>query len=89
MYAVEASALKARLEDEAKARQREATARGNKTRHGKEPPVQEFFPELAEGQSRDRLGKQFGVNGNSVDHTLTRIFHLPARRRRAMMAADR
>jgi hypothetical protein len=36
-----AAALMERLVDEAKERQREPAARGNKTRHGKEPPVQE------------------------------------------------
>jgi hypothetical protein len=45
----------------------EATCRGNKTKHGKEPPAQENNPVLAEGQSRDQLGDLFGVSGKSVD----------------------
>jgi hypothetical protein len=56
-------------DEEAKRRQAEATTRGNKTRHGKELPVQEIFPELApsSGQARDQVGKVFGVNAARSD----------------------
>jgi protocatechuate 3,4-dioxygenase beta subunit len=50
----------------AKERQKEATARGNKTRHGKESPVKENFPELT-GQARDQAGKVVGVSGKLID----------------------
>ncbi len=49
--ALAASRLKQELAKEAKERQRLSEGRGNKTRHGKKPPVVENLPRL--GKSRD------------------------------------
>ncbi len=54
-------------EKQAKDRQREATVKGNKTRHGKDMPVKENLPELANGQSRDHAGKAVSVSGKMID----------------------
>jgi hypothetical protein len=40
-----ATLLRKKYSDEAKARMREAAVRGNKTRHGKDAPAVENFPQ--------------------------------------------
>jgi hypothetical protein len=52
---------------QAKERIREATVRGNKSRVGKPCPGKENFPELANGQARDKVGEAFGVSGKTID----------------------
>lgn len=56
MCAARATALREKLNQEAKKRQKAATARGNKTRHGREAPVPECIPKL-KGEARDAQGK--------------------------------
>jgi hypothetical protein len=51
---------------QAKERQEEAAARGNKTRHGKESPVQVNLPEP--GDARDHVGQVVGVSGKGIDY---------------------
>lgn len=59
MCAARAAALSDKLRDEAKERQRLSKGRGQKG--------PENLPDL-KGDSRDQLGKAFGVSGKSVDH---------------------
>jgi len=65
VLAIVAAHVRKFYDDEAKARQKAAGIKGNKTRHGKSP-VQEKVPE-AKGQSRDQAGAAVGVNGRYVD----------------------
>jgi len=61
MCAAKATALREKETQKAKERQ--------KVRKGNQPGAsQENFPDLPQGQSRDQVGKLFGVSGKSVDH---------------------
>lgn len=59
----------------AKERQTEALARGNKTKHGKEPSIKKDSSESRVGQSRDEAGKSVGVSGWSVDAATKVLAH--------------
>ena len=52
--AMVAAGVRGWYDNQAKERQREAAARGNKTRHGNDAPVPANLPEPAKGDARDR-----------------------------------
>jgi len=67
MIGARAGALREKLIEEAKERQREAVSRGNRTRHREESPVVDTGPQLADTtKTRDLIGKLVGVSGRTI-----------------------
>jgi hypothetical protein len=68
MCAARATELKAKYADSAKERQKSVGGSGKKA-----VPVN--LPEAVKGDTRDQLGKMFGVSGKSVDHAARVLEH--------------
>lgn len=70
--------VRAMYAEEAKERQREATRRGNQTRHD-QSPVRTNLCELAEdaGRARDKVAKMFGIGLNYADSAVSVEKHAP------------